>query len=107
VFEGVWEDKEHQKFIKLKLIPKDKTSEPYLALGLRSHGNGIFYKPNFDPASISMTTLYEVSEYDLVVNITFAWEHAIAVPSKVGEGGLVSHRFPTYSFLEEISDSQF
>ncbi len=106
-FSGEWEEVELQNSVKQELRPKDKPSKPYLALGLRSHGKGIFHKPNFDPASIMMTTLYEVLENDLVVNITFAWEHAIAVAAKVDEGGLVSHRFPTYSFLEKISYSQF
>jgi len=106
-FSGEWEEKELDHFINPNLKPKDKPAEPYLALGLRSHGKGIFHKPNFDPNSNVMTTLYEVKENDLVVNITFAWEHAIAVASKIDEGGLVSHRFPTYEFLQEISDPQF
>ena len=45
-----------------------------------------------------MGELYVVRENDLVVNITFAWEHAIAVASKEDDGLLVSHRFPTYVF---------
>ncbi len=76
----------------------DKPNETFLALGLRSHGKGVFHKPDFEPSAISMTKLYEVKENDLVVNITFAWEQAIAIASKKDEGGLVSHRFPTYTF---------
>lgn len=76
----------------------DKPNETFLALGLRSHGKGVFHKPNFEPSAIAMTKLYEVKENDLVVNITFAWEQAIAIASKKDEGGLVSHRFPTYTF---------
>jgi type I restriction enzyme, S subunit len=75
-----------------------KPAENYLALGLRSHGKGIFHKNDFDPASIAMETMYEVKENDLIINITFAWEHAVAIVSKKDEGGLVSHRFPTYTF---------
>ena len=78
--------------------PITKPTENYLALGLRSHGKGIFHKKNFDPATIAMETMYEVEENDLIVNITFAWEHAVAIVSKKDEGGLVSHRFPTYTF---------
>lgn len=76
----------------------DKPNKPFLALGLRSHGKGVFHKPDFEPSAIAMTKLYEVKENDLVVNITFAWEQAIAIASKEDEGGLVSHRFPTYTF---------
>jgi len=76
----------------------DKPNETFLALGLRSHGKGVFHKPDFEPNAIAMTKLFEVKENDLVVNITFAWEQAIAIASKKDEGGLVSHRFPTYTF---------
>ncbi|QHI38689.1 hypothetical protein IMCC3317_40830 [Kordia antarctica] len=102
-----WEEKELGNFIKQTLRPKNKPNDLYLALGLRSHGKGIFHKENFDPNSIAMETLYEVKENDLVVNITFAWEHAIAIANKIDEGGLVSHRFPTYTFIDGISDSLF
>ncbi len=78
--------------------PIIKPTENYLALGLRSHGKGVFHKTDFDPASIAMETMYEVKENDLIINITFAWEHAVAIVSKKDEGGLVSHRFPTYTF---------
>ena len=43
-----------------------------------------------------MDTLYRVKENDVVVNITFAWEGAMAVAESEHDEGLVSHRFPTY-----------
>jgi type I restriction enzyme S subunit len=102
-FSGEWEEKRLEEFISLTLRPQDKPNSNFLALGLRSHGKGVFHKPNFDPASIAMETLFEVKKDDLVVNITFAWEHAIAIANEIDEGGLVSHRFPTYTFKENIS----
>jgi type I restriction enzyme S subunit len=78
-----------------------KPTGNYLALGLRSHGKGIFHKHDIDPEDVAMEVLYEVKENDLIVNITFAWEHAIAIVNKQDEGGLVSHRFPTYTFKTE------
>ncbi len=48
-----------------------------------------------------METLYEVHRNDLIVNITFAWEGAIAIARMDDHGGLVSHRFPTYTFKRE------
>jgi type I restriction enzyme S subunit len=94
-FTAEWSEEPLGKFIKYAPRPKEKPKNHYLALGLRSHGKGIFHKNNFDPDSIAMDTLYEVRENDLVVNITFAWEHAIAIANSKDEGGLVSHRFPT------------
>ena len=45
-----------------------------------------------------MDRLYEVDCGDLIVNITFAWEGAIAIVRSEDAGALVSHRFPTYQF---------
>lgn len=80
---------------------RTKPDKPFLAMGLRSHGKGTFQKPDFEPDKIAMTELYEVKENDLIVNITFAWEGAIAIVKKKDEGALVSHRFPTYEFKTE------
>lgn len=87
--------------------PITKPTENYLALGLRSHGKGVFHKTDFDPASIAMETMYEVKENDLIINITFAWEQAVAIVSEKDEGGLVSHRFPTYTFNDKNATPDF
>jgi type I restriction enzyme S subunit len=106
-FTKEWMEKPLGNFIRYTPRPKEKPKNHFLALGLRSHGKGIFHKNNFDPDAIAMDTLYEVRENDLVVNITFAWEHAIAIANSKDEGGLVSHRFPTYTFVENLSDPIF
>lgn len=76
----------------------EKPSEDYLSIGIRSHGKGTFQKPEKDPEDNKMEYLYQVKEDDLIVNITFAWEGAIAIVKKEDDGGYVSHRFPTYEF---------
>lgn len=81
-----------------------KVSKPqggYWRLGLRSHAKGTFHEFVDDPDSIAMEELFSVAENDLIVNITFAWEHAIALANRDDEGKLVSHRFPTYVFNEK------
>ena len=97
-YEKKWKIREINECMSFTPRPITKPTENYLALGLRSHGKGVFHKTDFDPASIAMETMYEVKENDLIINITFAWEHAVAIVSKMDEGGLVSHRFPTYTF---------
>lgn len=77
-----------------------KPEDKYLALGVRSHMKGTFQKPDFNPNDIVMEKLYSVKENDLIVNITFAWEGAIAIVKEEDAGGLVSHRFPTYVFKD-------
>lgn len=106
-FSGDWNINKLDYFITAKSRPMPKPDKPFLALGLRSHGKGIFHKEDFNPESIAMDTLYEVKENDLVVNITFAWEHAIAVADKKDEGGLVSHRFPTFTFNDGVAYPHF
>ncbi|MET0254112.1 MAG: restriction endonuclease subunit S, partial [Terrimicrobiaceae bacterium] len=54
-----------------------------------------------------MEELYEVREGDLIVNITFAWEGAIAIAGNEDAGALVSHRFPTFAFIPGISAAGF
>lgn len=78
--------------------PTPKPSKPFLAAGIRSHGRGVFLKPDFVPADIALDELFEIKSGDLIVNITFAWEGAAAIVSDEADGALVSHRFPTFSF---------
>lgn len=93
-----WKDKSFGEFLTLDLRKVEKPKDNFLALGVRSHVKGVFHKPDFDPSAIAMEELYVVKENDLVLSITFAWEGAIAIANKHDEGGLVSHRFPTYTF---------
>lgn len=100
-FGGKWEVKPLNELLIYTPREVDKPKTPFLALGLRSHGKGVFHKNDFDPKTIAMNKLYVVKENDLVINITFAWEQAFAIATKKDDGGLVSHRFPTYTFNDE------
>ena len=93
---GEWEEIQLKDFLTLTLRPVDKPNENYHALGVRSHFKGLFNKYDSQPEKNSMDVLYEVFENDIVVNITFAWEGAMAIANKIHHKGLVSHRFPTY-----------
>lgn len=95
------------KFLTFTPREIEKPKEDYLALGIRSHGKGLFHKPNSDPNAIAMDKLYEVKENDFIVNITFAWEHAVAIVNKEDVGGLVSHRFPTYIINTDIVSVEY
>lgn len=85
-----------KKFLKLILRNVVKPDQPYFALGIRSHGKGTFRRFVEDPNTVAMDTLYKVKHDDLIVNITFAWEGAIAFVEHANEDCLVSHRFPTF-----------
>src|SRR5690554_987165 len=93
-----WQESPLCEVLHPKIRPVPKPTDAYWRLGLRSHAKGTFHEIVKDPQIINMKELYEVKENDLIVNITFAWEHAVALADQEDEGKLVSHRFPTYVF---------
>lgn len=107
-FEGEeWKEIALNDFLIPTLREVDKPTSNYMALGIRSHGKGTFLKPNSDPTQNVMEKLFVVHKNDLIVNITFAWEGAIAVANTEDHGALVSHRFPTYTFRTNIAIPEF
>lgn len=93
-----WEILKLADIIHIEQRPVKKPIQPYVRIGIRSHAKGTFQELVENPASINMDILYVVKKDDLIVNITFAWEHAIALANDNDENKLVSHRFPTYVF---------
>jgi len=93
---GEWEEKRLGDYFTENIRIIEKPPIAYTGLGIRSHGKGTFLKEEQDPLKNSMENLYKVEKNDLIVNITFAWEGAIAIASDCDDGALVSHRFPTY-----------
>ncbi|MFK5950099.1 MAG: restriction endonuclease subunit S [Methylococcales bacterium] len=102
-----WEEKALAEVLTPQIREVKKPSDRYLAIGIRSHMKDTFQKPEFNPDDIAMEKLFDVKENDLVVNITFAWEGAIAIVKPEDEGGLVSHRFPTYTFKQGQATHEF
>jgi len=87
--------------------PVPKPTEAYKAVGIRSHCKGTFERLVDDPSKVDMEELFVVRKGDLIVNITFAWEGAIAFVSEEHDGYLVSHRFPTYCLKEDEINADF
>jgi len=80
-----------------------KPKGAFLAAGIRSHGKGVFLKHDFEAKDIALEELWELRTDDLVVNITFGWEGAVAIVPPEANGALVSHRFPTFIFKPGVS----
>lgn len=95
---GTWRSTTLSKVLESVTRPTPKPANAFLAAGIRSHGRGVFLKPDFAPADIALDELYEIKAGDLIVNITFAWEGAAAIVPAEADGALVSHRFPTFAF---------
>lgn len=84
-----------------------KPQGAFLAAGIRSHGKGVFLKPDFESEDIALEELFQLRTDDLAVNITFAWEGAAAIVPPEANGALVSHRFPTFTFKRGVSSSNY
>ncbi len=102
-----WAIRGLDNFIKPIVREVDKPNVPYLGIGLRSHGKGTFLKHDEQPEKNVMDKFYVVKPDDLIVNITFAWEQAIAIVRPEDDGALASHRFPTYTFIKKGGHPDF
>lgn len=80
------------------LVRRPVTIDPdgsYPELGVRSFGKGTFHKPALPGIEVGTKKLFTVEAGDLVFNIVFAWEGAVAVSSTSDAGRVGSHRFLT------------
>jgi type I restriction enzyme S subunit len=68
----------------------------YPELGVRSFGRGTFHKPPLTGADAGSKRLFRIETGDLVFNIVFAWEGAVAVAGREDNGRFGSHRFLTF-----------
>jgi len=106
-FVDAWKVMQLGEFLRYTPRKVKKPTTAYNRMGIRSHGKGTFTGMVEDPNSNAMDYLYVVKADDLIVNITFAWEQAIAIVAPEDEDALVSHRFPTYTFRRNRVISEF
>lgn len=83
------------------LDPVPTPKEGYRRVGIYCHAKGTFQEDVSAENVLDVDTMYRIHKDNLIVNITFAWEHAVAIVKPEDEGLLVSHRFPEYSFNED------
>ena len=105
-FTDDWEERKLGELVEQIIREVPKPNKPYYRMSVRSHAKGTFKQFVDNPENVAMDKLFVVKKDDLVVNITFAWEHAIAVVNEENDGLLVSHRFPTYR-ADGKSDIEF
>ena len=79
----------------------------YREVGIRSHGKGLFHKKPVTGKSLGNKRVFRVHIPAFVVNIVFAWEHAIAITSEDENGFIASHRFPMFVPIDQRSDLSF
>ena len=81
----------------------DTPHDGYFRLGLRSHGKGTFHSFVEKGKELETAKMQRVEANKFILNITFAWEHAVAITDENDKGKLVSHRFPQFSLDESLS----
>lgn len=103
-FVGDWEKKPLGAIVIPYSDPVEVPNGGYERLGIRSHGKGVFHEYVEAGKEITTAQLHRVAAHNFIVNITFAWEHAVAVTCDSDAGKLVSHRFPQFSMADGIHD---
>lgn len=107
-FNNEWRNKQLKGILNqsaIRLIPKkDKL---YQQIGIRSHTKGIFHKEKVTGVSLGNKRVFEIEPDCFVVNIVFAWEHAIAKTTEDEIGMIASHRFPMYKPKDGILDLDY
>jgi type I restriction enzyme S subunit len=78
---------------------KPEKDKLYKQIGIRSHTKGIFYKESVTGQSLGNKSVFAIEPDCFILNIVFAWEHAIAKTTIDELGMIVSHRFPMYKPL--------
>ncbi|RGI11073.1 restriction endonuclease subunit S [Roseburia sp. TF10-5] len=100
-FKGYEDDWEQRKFGEIVEKYEDLVETPtegYTRLGIRSHAKGTFHSFVEKGKELETAKMFRVAADKFIVNITFGWEHAVAITDENDAGKLVSHRFPQYSF---------
>ena len=93
-----WEQRKFGEIVERYEDPVETPTEGYTRLGIRSHAKGTFHSYVEKGKELETAKMFRVAEDKFIVNITFGWEHAVAITDENDAGKLVSHRFPQYSF---------
>lgn len=93
-----WEQRKFGEIVEKYEDPVETPTEGYTRLGIRSHAKGTFHSYVEKGKELETAKMFRVAADKFIVNITFGWEHAVAITDENDAGKLVSHRFPQYSF---------
>ena len=98
-FKGFTDAWEQRNLESLFTKYEDKVKTPnsgYWRLGLRSHCKGTLHTYVDAGNELETAEMNRVQSGNFILNITFAWERALAVTNEEDQDKLVSHRFPQF-----------
>jgi restriction endonuclease S subunit len=82
-------------------------TQSYQQIGIRSFGKGVFHKALTTGLEIGGKRVFSIEPGDLLFNIVFAWEGAVAVAAEEERGCIGSHRFLTCVVNPELADRRY
>lgn len=97
-FTDAWEQRKFGDLVGKYEDPVETPTNGYMRLGIRSHAKGTFHSFVEEGKELETAKMFRVAANNFIVNITFGWEHAVAITDENDAGKLVSHRFPQYQF---------
>lgn len=96
------------EFTRLERRPVPIVPENYYKeIGTYSYGRGIFHKNPRSGFEVGNKDLFKVKSNDLILQITFAWEGAIALAGPQDDGLYCSVRYPTFRVDETICSPKY
>ena len=96
------------ELIRLERRPvKVEPQEHYQEIGIYCFGRGIFHKQPRTGFEVGDKALFLMREGDFILQVTFAWEGAVAVVSAAEDGMYGSTRYPTFRVDERRCVPQF
>ena len=101
-FTEAWEQRKLGDLVTSYADPVPTPTNGYYRLGIRSHAKGTFHNYVRPGMELGTAQMHRVAADNFIVNITFGWEHAVAITDENDAGKLVSHRFPQFRFNTDM-----
>ena len=106
-FTDEWEQRKLGDMLDRYEDPVETPHDGYERIGIRSHAKGVFHSYVEPGKELDTAKMHRVAADKFILNITFAWEHAVAITEEEEAGTLVSHRFPQFSFHKDLKSHFF
>ena len=106
-FTDAWEQRKLSDVLERYEDPVETPHDGYERVGIRSHARGTFHSYVEPGKELDTAKMHRVAADKFILNITFAWEHAVAITDENDAGKLVSHRFPQFSFSKDLQSHFF
>ena len=89
---AAWKQRKLSDLLEKYEDPVETPHDGYERLGIRSHAKGTFHGFVESGKELDAAKMHRVAADKFILNITFAWEHAVAITDENDAGKLVSHR---------------